>query len=71
MLQFFSPTLSGTPLALFPEQDFAWFPLENVAVVTVPLGFFFGWIVSGLDSPANRGRRRSQKTPQVTHGHGY
>ncbi|MCT9007534.1 hypothetical protein [Streptomyces rhizosphaerihabitans] len=53
-----SGALSGTPLALFPEQDFAWFPLENVVVVTVPLGFSFGWVVSLLDRPANRGKRR-------------
>lgn len=58
VLQFFSPTLSGTPLALFPERDFAWFPLENVAVVTVPLGFSFGWIASRLDRPTHRRSRR-------------
>ncbi|MEU4617435.1 sodium:solute symporter family transporter [Streptomyces umbrinus] len=73
VLQFFGPTVSGTPLALFPEQNFAWFPLENVAVVTVPLGFTFGWIVSRLDRPTYRRRRQSQKIPQVTDGdgHGY
>ncbi|MFI8287845.1 cation acetate symporter [Streptomyces sp. NPDC085614] len=68
VLQFFGPTVSGSPLALFPDHDFAWFPLENVAVVTVPLGFSFGWIVSRLDRPTSRRSRRSTKDPQILAG---
>ncbi|HWJ09130.1 MAG TPA: cation acetate symporter [Nocardioides sp.] len=54
-LVFFSPVVSGkTGLnadgdviskALFPlGVDFHWFPLENPGLISIPLGFFFGWL---------------------------
>jgi cation/acetate symporter len=43
-LVFFSPTVSGAETALFPNGDWAWFPLANPGIVSVPLGFFFGWL---------------------------
>ncbi|MFI5682930.1 hypothetical protein [Streptomyces sp. NPDC051636] len=43
LLELFSPTVSGTPYSLFPEQDFHWFPLQNNALRSVPVGFFLGW----------------------------
>ncbi len=45
----FSPAVSGTPTAMFPHADFAWFPLDNPALVSVPLGFLAG-IVGTLSS---------------------
>ncbi|MBE3001155.1 cation acetate symporter [Nocardiopsis sp. HNM0947] len=36
-LVFFSPVVSGSETALFPEADFAWFPLPNPALVSVPI----------------------------------
>jgi cation/acetate symporter len=38
-----SPVVSGGPGALFPELDFAVFPLENPGIVAIPLGFIAGW----------------------------
>lgn len=55
VLQFFSPSVSGAPYALFTGQDFHWFPLNNVALVTVPAGFLLGWAGSWLGR--GRGRR--------------
>ncbi len=52
-LVFFSPVVSGkganpvtgASLSLFPvDVDFHWFPLENPGIVSIPLGFFFGWL---------------------------
>lgn len=43
-LVFFSPTVSGAEMALFPNGDWAWFPLANPGIVSVPLGFLFGWL---------------------------
>ncbi len=52
-LVFFSPvmsgkgvdTLTGKSLSLFPASvDFSWFPLENPAIVSVPVAFFLGWL---------------------------
>ncbi|MET9713229.1 solute symporter family protein [Nocardiopsis alba] len=37
-LVFFSPVVSGSESALMPNVDFAWFPLPNPALVSVPLG---------------------------------
>ena len=51
-LVFFSPVVSGkvdavtgASLSLFGKGvDFSWFPLENPGIVSIPLGFFFGWL---------------------------
>ena len=49
-LVFFSPVVSGKVIegvnaSLFPAgTDFAWFPLENPGIISIPLGFFFGWL---------------------------
>jgi cation/acetate symporter len=40
----FSPTVSGSPEALFTGVDFTWFPLGNPGLASIPLGFFFGWL---------------------------
>ena len=55
VLVFFSPVVSGktsvndagetVSAALFPlGVDFHWFPLDNPGLVSIPLGFFFGWL---------------------------
>ncbi|MFI1049404.1 cation acetate symporter [Streptomyces griseoruber] len=36
--------VSGSPAAAFPEADFNWFPFTTTGIVTVPLGFAFGWL---------------------------
>jgi cation/acetate symporter len=43
-LVLFSPTVSGAETSLFPNGDWAWFPLANPGIVSVPLGFLFGWL---------------------------
>lgn len=54
-LVFFSPVVSGKTAvnadgdviskALFPlGVDFHWFPLENPGLISIPLGFLFGWL---------------------------
>jgi cation/acetate symporter len=40
----FSPVVSGDPAALFPDVDFAWFPLKNPGIVSIPLSFLLGWL---------------------------
>ena len=49
---FFSPVVSGKGVdpvpgkpSLFPtDADFSWFPLENPGIISIPLGFLFGWL---------------------------
>ncbi|MGW8380552.1 cation acetate symporter [Streptomyces sp. ODS28] len=44
LLVFFSPVVTGKPTSMFPDADFAWFPLENPGLVSIPLGFLLGWL---------------------------
>ena len=43
-LVIFSPVVSGKPTSLFKNADFQWFPLDNPAILSVPLGFLFGYL---------------------------
>ena len=43
-LVIFSPVVSGGPTAMISDKDFAWFPLENPGIISIPVGFFFGWL---------------------------
>ena len=45
-LVIFSPVMSGSETALLTDVDFAWFPLQNPGIVSIPLGFLFGAIGS-------------------------
>ncbi|MEN8653557.1 cation acetate symporter [Streptomyces sp. 21So2-11] len=43
-LVLFSPVVSGKATSMFPGVDFAWFPLENPGIISIPLGFLLGWL---------------------------
>ena len=45
-----SPAVSGAKTAMLPNVDFAWFPLANPGIVSIPLAFILG-IVGTLTSP--------------------
>ncbi|WP_206488144.1 cation acetate symporter [Rhodococcus sp. KRD162] len=38
----FSPAVSGSPTSMIPGSDFAWFPLSNPGIVSIPLAFVLG-----------------------------
>ena len=40
----FSPAVSGAKTAMLPSVDFAWFPLANPGIVSIPLAFALGII---------------------------
>lgn len=48
LLVLFSPVVSGKASSMFPDVDFAWFPLENPGLVSIPVGFLLGWLGSLL-----------------------
>jgi cation/acetate symporter len=48
----FSPAVSGSTTAMIPGSDFAWFPLSNPGIVSIPLAFVLG-IVGTLTSKDN------------------
>ncbi|MQA84455.1 MAG: cation/acetate symporter ActP [Streptosporangiales bacterium] len=49
----FSPVVSGSEEALFPNADFSWFPLENPGLISIPLGFLCGWLGTVLSRERN------------------
>jgi cation/acetate symporter len=40
--------VSSTPGSVYPQSDFAWFPLQNPGIVSIPAGFLLGWLGSRL-----------------------
>ncbi len=46
LLVVFSPVVSGSETALFPNGDWAVFPLSNPGIISIPAGFLFGWLGS-------------------------
>ncbi len=45
----FSPVVSGNAKAMIPGADFAWFPLANPGLVSIPAAFILGWLGTVLD----------------------
>ncbi|GAA3841124.1 cation acetate symporter [Streptomyces phyllanthi] len=55
LLVVFSPIISSHPTSVYPDADFAWFPLQNPGIVSIPAGFLLGWLGSlagGREEPA-------------------
>ena len=49
VLIFFSKVVSGSETAMLGEEiNFAWFPLNNPGIVSIPVGFLLGWLGSVL-----------------------
>ena len=44
----FSPAVSGGPKSMIKSVDFAWFPLSNPGLVSIPVSFFLGWLGTRL-----------------------
>ena len=53
VLIIFSPAVSGAKTAMIPSLDFAWFPLANPGIVSIPLAFILG--ILGTLSSSDRG----------------
>ncbi|MFD5595632.1 transporter [Streptomyces griseorubiginosus] len=49
-LTVFSPIVSGTEFALWPEASFDWYPFQTPGLVSVPAAFVLGWLGS-ITSP--------------------
>jgi len=58
-----SPAVSGNKTAMIPGADFAWFPLSNPGIVSIPLAFVLG-IVGTLTS-SDRGNPALQAEMEV------
>ncbi|MGY0017970.1 cation acetate symporter [Streptomyces sp. cg35] len=52
--------VSGSPTSAFPGRDFNWFPFTTTGLVSIPLGFLFGWLGTVLTSPRRAAEQRRQ-----------
>ncbi len=43
--------MSGTKTAIFPDVDFAWFPLGNPGLVSIPFSFLCGFLATIFSKP--------------------
>jgi Na+(H+)/acetate symporter ActP len=51
VLVLFSPVVSGAPDAIFKGIDFAWFPLKNPGLVSIPFSFLCGFVGTLVGRP--------------------
>ncbi|WP_433792736.1 solute symporter family protein [Actinoplanes sp. CA-252034] len=69
ILVFFSPVVSGSATAMFPNEDWHFFPLSNPGIISIPLGFFFGWLGTILSKETDPEKYAELEVRAVT-GHG-
>ncbi|MEU4492101.1 cation acetate symporter [Streptomyces sp. NBC_00210] len=50
--------VSGSPQAIFPDDDFTWFPYTTTGLVSVPVGFLAGWLGTVLTRDTSAALRR-------------
>ncbi|GAA1117548.1 cation acetate symporter [Citricoccus alkalitolerans] len=56
----FSPVMSGTETSMIVGADFAWFPLKNPGIVSIPLAFLLGFIGSKLDKRTENPEKQAE-----------
>ena len=59
-----APNTSGSLFGL--GTDFHWFPLENPGLVSIPLGFFCGWLGTVLSQEHNSGKYAEMEVRSLT-----
>jgi cation/acetate symporter len=69
VLVFFSPVVSGSATAMFPNSDWHWFPLSNPGIISVPVGFLCGWIGTALSKEDDTEKYAELEVRSLT-GHG-
>ncbi|MFC4066860.1 solute symporter family protein [Actinoplanes subglobosus] len=69
LLVFFSPVVSGSATAMFPNEDWHFFPLSNPGIISIPLGFFFGWLGTVLSKETDPEKYAELEVRSLT-GHG-
>ncbi|MEJ3405912.1 cation acetate symporter [Rathayibacter sp. YIM 133350] len=55
-----SPVVSGSETAMLKNLDFDIFPLSNPGIISIPLAFFLGWIVTILDKTPESAAKQSE-----------
>ncbi|GAA1828631.1 solute symporter family protein [Agromyces salentinus] len=62
VLIIFSPVVSGSETSMLKTADinFAFFPLSNPGIVSIPLAFLLGWIVTIFDKTVEDAKKQSE-----------
>lgn len=61
---------TGKTLSMLPASiDFHWFPLDNPGLVSIPLGFFLGWLGTVTSKEFNEDKYAEMEVRSLT-GHG-
>ncbi|HEX8347626.1 MAG TPA: cation acetate symporter [Actinoplanes sp.] len=69
LLVFFSPVVSGSPTAMFPNSDWQFFPLSNPGILSIPIGFLCGWIGTVISKETDEAKYAELEVRSLT-GHG-
>ncbi|GAB3296853.1 solute symporter family protein [Parasphingorhabdus pacifica] len=62
----FSPAVSGTEDSMVPGADFAFFPLQNPGLVSIPLSFFLGWLGTMLSTEHDAAKHAEMEVRALT-----
>jgi cation/acetate symporter len=60
VLVLFSPVVSGVPDSIVPWVDFAWFPLSNPGIISIPLSFLCGYFGTVFSSDRSSQERSAE-----------
>ncbi|GGS61046.1 MULTISPECIES: solute symporter family protein [Actinokineospora] len=66
LLIVFSPAVSGKASAMFPDADFAWFPLANPGIVSIPVAFVLGWLGTVIGGKADEKKYAEMEVRALT-----
>ncbi|WP_127499079.1 solute symporter family protein [Actinoplanes solisilvae] len=69
VLVFFSPVVSGSATAMFPDSDWHFFPLSNPGIISIPIGFLCGWIGTVISKEDDSAKYAELEVRSLT-GHG-
>ncbi|MGH3936106.1 MAG: solute symporter family protein [Pseudonocardiaceae bacterium] len=70
VLIIFSPAVSGRASSMFPDLDFAIFPLKNPALVSVPLAFLLGYLGTVLSKDTSDAAKYAEMEVRALTGAG-
>ncbi|HET6534282.1 MAG TPA: cation acetate symporter [Actinoplanes sp.] len=66
VLVFFSPVVSGSATAMFPDSDWQWFPLSNPGILSIPIGFLCGWLGTVISKEHNEDKYAELEVRSLT-----
>jgi len=70
VLVIFSPVVSGQSTSMITGADFAWFPLSNPGIVSIPLGFLLGVLGTYLGKDKTSAARYNELSVRALTGAG-